>query len=176
MPKETLKELEYELREVQGEVEILASLDMDTEEAEKALSTLKGRILKKTEAIDAIITSFNIGDSRIDAMVGVLQNEIACLKQRKQSLSNNKERLMNYLAEAGVVSKDNPLRTSAHTYFIQSTNGELKIADPNNIPREYIKTEVVETIDKKALRNDVIAKKVQIDGVSVESKTRVSRR
>ena len=80
MPKETLKELEYELREVQGEVEILASLDMDTEEAEKALSRLKGRILKKTEAIDAIITSFNIGDSRIDAMIGVLQNEIACLK------------------------------------------------------------------------------------------------
>ena len=83
---------------------------------------------------------------------------------------------MNYLAEAGVVSKDKPLRTSAHTYFIQNTNGELKIADPNNIPREYIKTEVVETIDKKALRNDIIAKKVQIDGVSVESKTRVSRR
>jgi hypothetical protein len=149
---------------------------MDTEEAEKALATLKGRILKKTEAIDAIITSFDIGDSRIDAMVEVLQNEIACLKQRKQSLLNNKERLMNYLAEAGVVSKNKPLRTSAHTYFIQNTSGVLTIAYPNNIPREYIKTEVVETIDKKALRNDIIAKKVQIDGVSVESKTRVSRR
>lgn len=176
MPKETLKELEYELKEVQGEVEILASLDMNTEEAEKALSALKTRIMKKTEAIDAIVTSFNIGDSRIDAMVEVLQKEIACLKQRKQSLSNNKERLMNYLAEAGVVSKDKPLRTSAHTYFIQNTNGELKIADPSNVPREYIKTEVVETIDKKTLRNDVIAKKVQIDGVYVESKTRVLRR
>ena len=51
MPKETLKELEYELREVQGEVEILASLDMDTEEAEKALSTLKGRILKRQKRL-----------------------------------------------------------------------------------------------------------------------------
>lgn len=173
---ETLRELTSEFRDIQQEIEILSELELETENAEKALASLKSRILRKTEAIDGIITNFDIANNKIETYVDILKKEIENAKARKTSLLKSKTRLLNYLAEVGLVAKDKPLRTTIHTYFLQTTNGELKIDDPSLLPEEYIKTKIEKVIDKASLRSDVLANKVFIEGVSIPKNTRVSRR
>ena len=173
---ETLKDLTNELRDTHREIEILCDFDFDSEDAEKAIASLMSRIKKKTEAIDNIVTGFEIADGRIDMAIDVLNNEIKHMKARSEAIKKNKDRLIQYLGEVGLVTKDNPLRTSAHTYFVQTTSGAVEIEDDSIIPDKYLKTKIEQVIDKASLRKDIIDGTVYIDGVTVPKKTRVSRR
>ena len=173
---ETLKELTTMLRDMQEEVAIIADLELDSEDLTKALDVLKAKIVQKVDAIDHVVVSFEAMQDRLLSLAEIYENEAKILKRKAESVSKHREGLLQYLADTGLITKDKPLRTGAHTYFIQTINESLKIEDDAVIPDEYIKTKIEQVIDRASLRSDIISGKLYVKGISVPKRERVSKR
>lgn len=173
--KESLNELTNEMREINEEIHALSTLELDTEDAEKALAIVKNRIGKKVENIDHVITSMDMTRDALIARAGIYEKEAANLKRRAESMEKNKKRLYEHLVNAGLIVEKSPLRTSAHTYFIQNKPGSLVIADDAVIPAKYIKTKIEQLVDKDSLRKAVIAGE-EFAGISISPTKTVVRR
>lgn len=175
MPKETLQELSFELKEIQDEIQLLSELEVDTEHLEQALETLKDKITKKVNAIDHIAIGFDVARDRLLIVAKLYENEARTAKLRAEAMEKNKERIYQHLADVGIVSRDKPLRTGHHTYYIGKVNGGVVIDDQSKLPDKYIKTKIEQVIDKAQLRNDIISG-TEIEGVKVEQREKVMRR
>lgn len=175
MPKETLKELTNEIREINEEIATLSFLDLDTEEEEQLLASIQSKIIAKVESVDHVIMSFDIGLAKLDAEMEILERERDVRRNRQLSIEKNKKRIMRYLYDIGIVTDDKPLRTSAHTYFAKDTWGSVEIDDQTKLPSKYVKTKIEQVIDKSALRFDLMTGE-KIPGASCSKTKQVVRR
>lgn len=175
--KESLKDLTNELNDIQEEVKMLAELDIDSEHLDPLIEQLQRKIARKAESIDFITVSLEIAEEKLKTLAQIYENEAKNAKERASSVAKNKDRLIQYLGETGLVSKDTPLRTGAHTYFLKSSHGALELPeDLSLIPEEYKETRIEQVINKGELRKDIIAGKVYVEGASVPTTIKVARR
>ncbi len=172
---ETLRDLTSEMKEINDEIQYLAALDIDTQQLEETMESLQKKVMRKVNNIDFIAMSFDIAKGQLQALAQIHEQEAAIAKKKMEVMDKNKDRVYQMLFDVGLVEEKKPLKTEKHTYFIQNTFGEVVIADESQLPKEYVKTKIEQVIDKKKLREDVIAGK-EIDGVSVKRKQRVTRR
>ncbi len=172
---ETLRDLTSEMKEINDEIQYLAALDIDTQQLEETMESLKKKVLRKVSSIDHIAMSFDIAKGQLQMLAQVHEQEAAIAKKKIELMEKNKDRIYQMLFDVGLVEANKPLKTEKHTYYVQNTFGEVVIADESQLPKEYMKTKIEQVIDKKKLREDIIAGK-EVEGASVKKKMRVSRR
>ncbi|HPS39445.1 MAG TPA: siphovirus Gp157 family protein [Candidatus Cloacimonadota bacterium] len=173
--KESLTDLVSEMKEIGEEIQALAVLELDTDEMETALASIKKRITKKLDSIDFVATQFDVANSMILARAELYEEEARKLKLRSASVLKNKERVFQHLADMGFVAEGKPLKTSGHTYFLKKTDGALQIDSDAKLPSEYLKTKIEQVVDKAQLRADIL-RGVIVDGVSIPVTQKVYRR
>jgi len=173
--KETLLELVSEKREAEEMAKILIELDLDSEDVEKQLEEIKKRLIKKVNSIDFVYINLDAQVERLKAYKELYQDEIKKITKKIESIEKNKDKLLQILADAGLVEANKPLRTQYHTYSLAKTYGSVEIIDETQIPKEYIKTKIEQVIDLAAIRADLLAGK-EIPGVQLPVKMKVRRR
>ncbi len=173
--KETLLELVSEKREAEEMAKMLIELDLDSEDVEKQLEEIKKRLIKKVNSIDFVYINLDVQVERLKAYKELYQDEIKKIAKKIESIEKNKDKLLQMLADAGLVEANKPLRTQYHTYSLTKTYGSVEIIDETQIPKEYIKTKIEQVIDLAAIRADLLAGK-EIPGVQLPVKMKVRRR
>jgi len=85
--KESLTDLVSEMKEIGEEIQALAVLELDTDEMETALASIKKRITKKLDSIDFVATQFDVANSMILARAELYEEEARKLKLRSRRVS-----------------------------------------------------------------------------------------
>ena len=133
------------LYELTGALADLSSMDLDDEAVQNSLEAIQGDFNDKAVAIIKLTENMTADTTAIDA-------EIDRLKARKQAIENRKKGLREYLLhnmEACNISKiESPLFTAALRKGVES----VEIVEQSQIPNEFIKVEVVESPDKRAIK------------------------
>ena len=172
---ETLREITSEMREINDEIEYLANLDLDTQQLEETLESLRKKMVRKIQNIDHIALGFDIAMKRLETYAEFHEAEAELAKKKAEQMQKNKDRIYQMLIDLDIVAKNKPLKTDKHTYYITNHYGSVKIEDASKLPPEYVKTKIEQVIDKSALRKDLIDGKT-IAGCSVERKERIAHR
>jgi len=172
---ETLREITSEMREINDEIEYLANLDLDTQQMEETLESLRKKMVRKIQNIDHIALGFEIAAKRLEVYAQFHESEAAIAKKQAEQMQKNKDRIYQMLIDLDIVAKNKPLKTDKHTYYLANHYGSVKIDDVESLPSEYVKTKIEQVIDKAALRKDLVDGKT-IAGCSIERKERVSRK
>ncbi len=172
---ETLHELTSEMKEIADEIEYLIALDIDTEHLEETMESLKKKVMRKVQNIDHVAIGFDIAKKRLELVANAYEQEAAIAKKKAEQMEKHKERIYQMLADTELVTREKPLKTGQHTYYIGTTNGSVVISDDAQLPPEYLKTKIEQVIDKSQLRLDLMHGK-QIPGVTLDRKERVMRR
>ena len=172
---ESLKELTLEMREIQDEIEFLATQEIDTQQLEETMESLKKKVLRKVNNIDHIAIGFDITKNRLLNYAKAYEAEAELAKKKAEQMEKQRDRMYQMLAEVGLVDDGKSLKTGQHTYYLGTTTGAVVISEDATLPKEYIKTKIEQVIDKASLRNDLL-KGVVIDGVSIEKKKKVMRK
>ena len=133
------------LYELTGALADLSSMDLDDEAVQNSLEAIQGDFNDKSVAIIKLTENMAADTSAIDA-------EIDRLKARKQVIENRKKSLREYLLRnmeaCGITKIESPLFTATLRKGIES----VEIIEQSQIPNEFIKVEVVESPDKKAIK------------------------
>lgn len=171
----TLRELVQQQELVKSEIEVLLSMDIGTDEYEKELVAIEEKIVSKVENIDHYVTALVALQEQGAAYAAALKMMADNTMKKVESINKTEKRLMNYLMETGMISENKPLRTVAHTYFVQNTWGEVEIEDPSLIPQDYKKQKIEEVIDKSKIRKKLMSGE-DVDGCKISKNKRVTRR
>ena len=103
--KETLLELVSEKREAEEMAKMLIELDLDSEDVEKQLEEIKKRLIKKVNSIDFVYINLDAQVERLKAYKELYQDEIKKIAKKIESIEKNKDKLLQMLADAGLVVK-----------------------------------------------------------------------
>ena len=131
--------------------------DADIAEVVQSIADVKQQISKKTQGIDYFIVEMKRNTDLIDAEIKTYTEEVNRLKQRKNAIKRtedyfNKELLPMIIKTAGENGK---FETDTAKYTLYETYGPIEVTDEELIPDKY--KVVVERIDKKGARKDVIS-------------------
>lgn len=137
--------------------EILEQIEDGTLTAEQAFDTL--------ESIDESLEDKYDGYAAIDASLKLdeeaLASEIKRLQARKTAIANERKRLRNNVLASLEALDMKRLKTNRFTISRMQRKAYV-ITDEEALPAKYRKREFIETIDKKAVEQDLK------DGVEVE--------
>lgn len=133
------------LYELTGALAGLSSMDLDDEAVQNSLEAIQGDFNDKSVAIIKLTENMTADTTAIDA-------EIDRLKARKQVIENRKKSLREYLLRnmeaCGITKIESPLFTATLRKGVES----VEIIEQSQIPNEFIKVEVVESPDKRAIK------------------------
>ena len=114
----------------------------------EALDKVDGEFEEKAENIGKFIKLLDANSKAID-------EEIKRLTKLKKSNDNQKNWLKNYLYNAMKLLDKLKLKTKFFNFWIQKNPISLKITDETKLPDTYKETEVITTINKEALKEDL---------------------
>jgi hypothetical protein len=133
------------LHEITGEMKQIENLDFDAETIENTLDAVRGDFNDKAVAIIKVVENMAADTSVIDA-------EIERLKSRKQVMLNNQKRLRAYLLHNMEATGINKITCPLFTVSLRKGSESVEILDESLIPDQYVVAEVVEKIDKNAIK------------------------
>ena len=113
-----------------------------------SLDKVDGEFEEKAENIGKFIKLLDANSKAID-------EEIKRLTKLKKSNDNQKNWLKNYLYNAMKLLDKLKLKTKFFNFWIQKNPISLKITDETKLPDTYKETEVITTINKEALKEDL---------------------
>ena len=171
MEKKTTRELVSEYIDL----DIIIQEDPDPTALDD-MRRLQNQIERKVDGIDHFMVDIERKTYLIDAEIEALSAEILRLKVRKKATASLKryfnEQLIPMVVEE--VGKDGIYETDTSRYKLYETFGPVGVTDESKVPDEYKKVNVVETIDKKKARVDLVAG-VDIPGFTIWKVKRVRR-
>ena len=178
--KESAKEL------IGNYMDLMLRMELEEESNLPALleeqSLIQGKIKDKADSIDFFSQNIKEREYLIDAEIEAHKDEIARLRNRRNALTNtsdylNKVLLPMLIEELG--DENGVLETDTARYKLYETFGSVVIVDQNALPDDFIKTEIVQKVDKSLLRKACmsLAKdgKDLPDGASITKVKRVKR-
>ena len=180
MSKETTRGLIGEHIEISLEMELAGDDEIGglLEERNKVEKLIKN----KADNIDRFVMSLNRRDSLIDAEVETLKDEIQRLRNRKNALNQTKHYLNNVLIPFIVTELGNEngvYETDTARYKLYETFGELVVLDSSRVPDDFIKTEIIQKVDKAKARKACMSlykdNKEMPDGLEIKRVKRVRR-
>ncbi len=148
------------LHEITGELKQIENLDFDAETIENTLDGVRGEFNDKAVAIIKIVENMAADTSVIDA-------EIERLKARKTTIQNNQKRLRNYLLHNMQATGISKITCPLFTVSLRIGSESVDILDESEIPDKYVIAEVVEKIDKNAIKADLRAGK-EVNGAALK--------
>jgi hypothetical protein len=101
-----------------------------------------------------------------------LTKKIQELRETQQVLKNKNKYLTQYLTDAIDAGGFKELKTDNHILKNRNYKASVFIEDEKQVPTDYVKTETVTKIDKKALYSDLKSGK-EINGVSLKPNRKV---
>tara|TARA_Y100001938_G_scaffold151212_1_gene247615 strand:- start:22600 stop:23163 length:564 start_codon:yes stop_codon:yes gene_type:complete len=154
--KETAKEL------IGEHMDVMLRMELEPIDKENNLPALleeqaliQGKIKDKADSIDFFSQNIKEREYLIDAEIEAHKDEIARLRNRKTALNNTSDYLNKVLLPMLIeeLGDDNGvLETDTARYKLYETFGSVVIIDHNALPDDFIKTEIVQKVDKALLR------------------------
>ncbi len=151
--------------------------DATEEDLHKGLKELANLALAKTDNIHWVLSKLDENENAINSMLETHRSYIKSLNNKKSSMKNARERLKGMIISMvdlmGTPNKsgNNQIKTKTDSYTIVQGDGKLEITDENEIPDEYIK--LIQSVDKRGLRNHVIKAGGTTKYAKVPKKTRL---
>ncbi len=133
------------LYELTGALADLSSMDLDDEAVKTSLELFQGDFNDKAVAIIKLSENMTADTTAIDA-------EIDRLKARKQAIENRKKSLREYLLHNMEACKIQEIKSPLFTATLRKGVESVEIVEQSQIPNEFIKVEVVESPDKRAIK------------------------
>lgn len=164
----------FKLYHVAGDIEILLDQFIEAENAgaeEAHLLAIKARLLSSTEERDKLIASACAHIKNIGAAAIILRGEEARLKERRMRAEDSDERISIQLSKLLPQEK---WSNGVHSIGWRKSVA-VNIIDQAIIPEEFMKTEVVKTPMKAAIKN-VIESGAQVPGCELESRNNIQIR
>lgn len=144
------------LYEITSEIKEIESLDFDDETIADTLAAVRGDFKTKATAVLMVIGNYQADVDSIDA-------QIERLILRKKTMTNQRERLRDYLLTnmeaAGITKIECPYFTAS----IRKGSESVEILNEDQIPDEFMKTKVTISADKKAIA-DAIKSGAEVPG------------
>ena len=128
--------------------ELVGNQDIEPEVIEEALRSVEGELSDKLQNITYII-------KREESDINLIDEEIKRLQARKKAISNNVDRLKQYMFEAMKFADVKKVNTSLNTWSIAKNPASVNILDESLIDSQYIVVETVTKVDKKKLLTDL---------------------
>lgn len=113
------------------------------------------QIRDKADSIDFFVTELSRKETMIDAEIEAYKDEIHRLRNRKRAAESTKKYLNNVLLPMIVQElgdDDGVFETDTARYKLYETYGPLIIQDINGISDDFIKTEIIQKVDKAKAR------------------------
>lgn len=148
------------LYELTGALADLSSMDLDDEAVQNSLEAIQGDFNDKAVAIIKLTENMTADTTAIDA-------EIDRLKARKQVIENRKKGLREYLLHNMQACKIDRIDCPLFTVTLRKGVESVEIVEQSQIPNEFIKVEVVESPDKKAIKAALSAG-TEVPGVTLK--------
>tara|TARA_R100000458_G_C8260589_1_gene236142 strand:- start:79 stop:633 length:555 start_codon:yes stop_codon:yes gene_type:complete len=178
--KQTAKEL------IGDHMDLMLRMELEEESNLPALleeqSLIQGKIKDKADGIDFFSQNIKEREYLIDAEIEAHKDEIARLRNRKNALTRtsdylNKVLLPMLIEELG--DENGVLETDTARYKLYETFGSVIVHDQNALPDDFIKTEIVQKVDKAKLRKACMSlakdNKDMPDGATINKVKRVKR-
>ncbi len=146
--------------------ELVESGEVSPEVMEEALESVEGELTEKLQNITYIIRN-NESD------IATIDEEIKRLQARKKSLTGNIDRLKTYMLDCMKIADVKKINTSLNTWSIAKNPASVNITDESLLPKEYIITEVVNKVDKKAILT-VLKDGIEIKGAELKQGERLA--
>lgn len=146
--------------------ELVESGEVSPEVMEEALKSVEGELTEKLQNITYIIRN-NESD------IATIDEEIKRLQARKKSLTGNIDRLKTYMLDCMKIADVKKINTSLNTWSIAKNPASVNITDESLLPKEYIITEVVNKVDKKAILT-VLKDGIEIKGAELKQGERLA--
>ena len=151
------------LHEMSNDYVWLLESDLDEEQLKDCLESIEGAIEDKASNIVKVVSCLN-------SDVSIIENEIARLQARKKAITNNQERLKEYLRynmeKTGITKINHPL----FNITLGKASKKVSILDINLLPDDFIdiKTEIKPNLNKikAALKDGDVSGAAMIDGLS----------
>ena len=175
MPKMTTRELIGEYIDLQVQIETKNEDDIPHGLHEE-VATIETQIKRKLDNIDTFMVGIEKKTHLIDAEITALNTEIKRLKLRKKATASLKKYFNETLIPMVIeeVGTNGAYETNTARYKLYETFGPVMIANEDDIPNEYKKVEMVESLDKKKARKELTSG-VDIPGFFIEKVKRVRR-
>ncbi len=136
------------------EVKALEAFEMDSDEAKEKLANIEEHILNKVTQLDVWMGSIKHRISSLEALKEQFKDAIKSIDNKIKKNENTIEFLeTNTLPK--LVNSKGQLETGYKKYTIYLADGALEITDSAQIPPEFIKTKIEQTIDKAGLKKHI---------------------
>lgn len=147
-------------RELIGEhMDLMLRMDLESEEKlpdlieERAL--IQSKMKDKANSIDYFSVNIKEREYLIDAEIESYKEEIERLRKRRQALTDtsdylNKVLLPMIIEEIG--DENGVLETDTARYKLYETYGSVVVTEQSELSDDFIKTKIVQTVDKAKLR------------------------
>ena len=151
------------LHEMSNDYVGLLESDLDEEQLKDCLESIEGAIEDKASNIVKVVSCLN-------SDVSIIENEIARLQARKKAITNNQERLKEYLRynmeKTGITKINHPL----FNITLGKASRKVSILDVNLLLDDFIdiKTEIKPNLNKikAALKEGDVSGAMMVDGLS----------
>lgn len=147
----------YELSE---SYQKLMDLDLEDEQLELALKSLKMSVEEKATNIAHVKRT-------MDAGINAIKDEEKRLRNKRKAIENRLNKIQDYLYENMKAMDIQKVKTNTDTIYI-SGRDYSKVIDRDKLPQEYKQQVIDIKIDKRKLNKDI--KEKDIPGVEVEHK------
>ena len=178
--KGTAKGLVGEHIEISLEMEIANDDELPVLLEER--NKVEKQIKLKADNIDRFVVELSRRDSLIDAEIEHLKDEIQRLRNRKSALHQTKHYMNGFLIPFIVQElgdENGVYETDIARYKMYETFGELVVLDPEKVPDDFIKTEIIQKVDKAKARKACMSlykdNKDMPDGLEIRRVKRVRR-
>lgn len=128
--------------------------DPDSQMDEDALKdTLDSLEATRNDKLDGLASWYDSNNSKIN----FIEDKIKALQEEKKRLTNQNKGIMDYMTstidEAGIKS----VQTAHHLLRPRNYRDSVKVDPTVQLPKDYIKTEEIEKVNKKLLYQDLRA-------------------
>ena len=107
--------------------------------------------MQTTEKIENIIKYIK----NLESETAAIETEVKRLQQRKKATENKINRLKEYLKDFTSTTENKKYNTGLFTLSLRKNTPSVNVVDLKAIPNTFIKKEVVETVDKAAIKKAI---------------------
>ncbi|GAA3626545.1 hypothetical protein GCM10022297_01370 [Lactobacillus hamsteri] len=154
------------LFEINSKIEELKDKDIDPEVLKDTLDSLE---LTRNDKLDGLAGWYDSNSSNIDWIT----DKIKTLQNEKKRLTNQNDRIMEYITQTIDDSGAKQIKTENHILRPRNYKATTVIEDSSLLPESYKHEETIEKIDKKLLYKDLKAG-IEVNGAHLKPNRKTS--
>lgn len=127
---------------------LLALVETGEMSAEDIADTLEGEGLELADKLDATMSAARY----LEGQAAIVAEEIARLTARKKSFDGQAKSVKAYILQCLITAEQKTLKTEFNTFTVRKGATSLVIDNVDDLPDEYVSTEVKTTADNKKVK------------------------